>query len=79
MERRNITPEQLEKAEQEFNRMQILFFASIQKMEEALEILPQKGDKPEFCQKMTIIDCIKRLEYALNGLCIEDLLEEQTE
>lgn len=61
-------------AEQKFNKVHQIFNDCILKMENELEQLPQKGDKPEFCQKLTIIDKIKKLEYALNGLCIEDFL-----
>lgn len=76
METLNITSEQIKKAEQKFNRLQNRFYTAISKMEEALEELPQKGNTARDCQKILIIDKIKELECALNGLCVEDFITE---
>lgn len=49
-------------------------YSLIERLENLISGLPEKGLTPSDCQRMNILCQIKELEYRINGLCIEDFL-----
>ena len=68
------TKEELKKAEQNFNRLHNRIYTALSILRYAIEELPQKGNTPEECQKVGLICAINDLEAKLNGVCIEDFI-----
>ena len=68
------TKEELKKAEQNFNRLHNRFYTALTILHDATSELPQKGNTPEECQKLSLICAINDLEAKLNGICIEDFI-----
>ena len=68
------TKEELKKAEQKFNRLHNRFYTALSILHDATAELPQKGNTPEECQKVSLICAINDLEAKLNGICIEDFI-----
>ena len=68
------TKEELKKAEQNFNRLHNRFYTALSILHDATAELPQKGNTPEECQKVSLICAINELEAKLNGVCIEDFI-----
>ena len=68
------TKEELEKAEQKFNRLHNRFYTALSILSDAISEMPQKGNTPEECQKVSLICAINDLEAKLNGVCIDDFL-----
>ena len=68
------TKEDLKKAEQKFNRLHNRFYTALSILNYATAELPQKGNTPEECQKVGLICAINDLKAKLNGVCIEDFI-----
>ena len=68
------TKEELKKAEQKFNRLHNRFYTALSILHDAITELPQKGNTPEECQKVGLICAINDLEAKLNGVSIEDFI-----
>ena len=70
------TKEELEKAEEKFNRLHNRFYTALSILSDAISEMPQKGNTPEECQKISLICAINDLEAKLNGVCIEDFINK---
>ena len=68
------TKEDLQKAEQKFNRLHNRFYTALTIFHDAISEMPQKGNTAEECQKVSLICAINDLEAKLNGVCIDDFL-----
>ena len=66
--------EDLKKAEQKFNRLHNRFYTALSILSDAISEMPQKGNTPEECQRVSLICAINDLEAKLNGVCIDDFL-----
>jgi len=64
----------LKKAEKNYNEVVEKAQSHLDKLTALSEKIIQKGDTPSTCQKINIISSIQKLEYKLNGLCVEDFL-----
>ena len=42
-------------------------------------IMPSKGDKEEYCQRLCLLNRLSDFEYAINGITSNDLVEEDDE
>ena len=67
---------ELKKAEEKFNRLHNRFYTALSILHDATAELPQKGNTPEECQKVSLICAINDLEEKLNGVCIEDFINK---
>lgn len=63
------------KAEMAYQRVIGKLEQEIQKLHALIEEMPQKGNREEDCQKLTILAAIKRLEMAVNGCEVEDFIK----
>ena len=66
--------EDLKKAEQKFNRLHNKFYTALSILHDVMSEMPQKGNTAEECQKVSLICAINDLEAKLNGVCIEDFI-----
>lgn len=76
METRQVTATEIKAAERKFNRLHNRFYTAISILEDAINEMPQKGDTFTDCQKINLINSIQELEYKLNGVCIEDFIND---
>ncbi|MRM84286.1 hypothetical protein [Riemerella anatipestifer] len=65
---------EIETAEKKFNTIYIELDRLITKAYSIIDLIPQKGDKTNKCQKITLLSSLKDFEHALSGLCVEDFI-----
>ena len=49
-----------------------MLMAKVYEMEDLLKPMPQKGDTPYECQKLNLLDALKKFEHCVNGIEDED-------
>ena len=50
------------------------FRSLLSEMEDTLKLMPRKGDVPWECQRITISNQLGGLDYAINGIELEDFM-----